>query len=248
MIKALYSGASGMLGQQMRQEAVANNIANVSTTGYKKAIPVQRGFYQIYLDAIAIDTLRPGDVPGGGMLLDGTASDFSQGATKHTGEPLDVALDGPGFFVVEGPAGNNLYTRNGHFALNEEGELVTENGYKVQGEGGAISASGANVMIGDDGRVVVDGTERGVLQVVTFDEPRMLVRVGDTMFAAPENVFPSIVEPVRMVSGAVESSNVSIAREMLNMLVTARNFEANQRVILTVDRTLDRTINDIGRV
>lgn len=247
MVKALYSAASGMFGQQLRQEAVANNIANVNTAGYKKSIPVQRGFYQIYLDAIAIDNLRPGDAPGGGMMLDATASDFSQGSIKHTGEALDVALDGPGFFVVQGPAGNNLYTRNGHFVLNEEGELVTENGYKVQGEGGAIAAIGANVMISDDGRVVVDGTEQGVLQVVTFDDPRALMRVGNSMFAAPENVIPSIAEPVKMMSGAVESSNISIAREMLDMLMTARNFEANQHVILTVDRTLDRTINDLGR-
>ena len=247
MVKALYSAASGMIGQQLRQEAVANNIANVSTTGYKKAIPAQRGFYQIFLDAIAIDNLRPGDVPGGGMLLDATASDFSQGNIKHTREPLDVALDGPGFLVVEGPAGNKLYTRSGHFALNQDGELVTENGYKVQGEGGAISAAGANIMISDDGRVVVDGAERGVLQVVTFEDARVLTRVGDTMFAAPENVFPSIAEPVKMVSGALESSNISIAREMMDMLVTARNFEANQRVILAVDSTLDKTINDVGR-
>ena len=181
------------------------------------------------------------------MLLDATASDFSQGTIKQTNEPLDAALDGPGFFAVEGPTGNNLYTRSGHFTLNEEGELVTENGYKVQGEGGAIAASGANVMIGDDGRVVVDGTERGVLQVVTFEDPRVLMRVGDTMFAAPETAYPSIAEPVRIMSGALESSNVSIAREMLNMLVTARNFEANQRVILAVDGTLDKTINDVGR-
>lgn len=247
MVKALYSAASGMFGQQLRQEAVANNIANVSTTGYKKAIAAHRGFYQIFLDAIAIDNLRPGDVPGGGMLLDGTASDLSQGAIEHTGEPFDVALDGPGFFVVQGPAGNNLYTRNGHFTLNEAGELVTENGYKVQGEGGAISASGAQPMVSDAGRVVADGTERGVLQVVTFEDPRVLIRVGDSMFAAPPNVFPSVAEPVRMVSGALEASNVSLAQEMLDMLVTARNFEANQRVILAVDSTLDKTINDVGR-
>ena len=247
MVKALYSAASGMFAQQLRQDAVANNIANVSTTGYKKAIGAHRGFYQIFLDAIAIDTLRPGDVPGGGMLLDATASDFSQGTIQHTNEPLDVALDGPGFFVVEGPGGNNLYTRSGHFTMNEDGELVTENGYKVQGEGGAIAASGANVMIGDDGRVVVDGAERGVLQVVTFEDPRVLMRVGDTMFAAPDTVFPSIAEPVRLVSNALESSNTSIAAEMIDMLVTARNFEANQRVILAVDSTLDKTINDVGR-
>jgi len=236
-----------MFAQQLRQEAVANNIANVSTSGYKKAIGAHRGFYQIFLDAVAIDALRPGDVPGGGMLLDATASDFSQGTIELTNEPLDVALDGPGFFVVEGPTGNKLYTRNGHFTLNEGGELVTENGYKVQGQGGAIAASGSNVMIGDDGRVVVDGADRGAVQVVTFEDPRVLVRVGDTMFAAPETVYPSIAEPVRVVSGALESSNTSIAAEMIDMLVTSRNFEANQRVIQAVDSTLDKTINDVGR-
>jgi flagellar basal-body rod protein FlgG len=236
-----------MIGEQLRQEAVANNIANVTTTGYKKAISAERGFYQIFLDAIAIDNLKPGDVPGGGMLLDATATDFSQGNIEHTGEPLDVALDGPGFFVLEGPAGNKLYTRSGHFTLNRDGELVTENGYKVQGEGGAISAAGANITISDDGRVVVDGAERGVLQVVTFEDPRVLARVGDTMFGAPQDVFPGIAEPVKMISGALESSNISIAKEMIDMLTTARRFEANQRVILAVDSTLDKTINDVGR-
>ena len=248
MVKALYSAASGMLGQQMRQEAVANNIANVSTTGYKKAVPTQRGFYQIYLGALAMVELQRGDVPGGGTLLDATASDFSQGPIEHTGERLDVALDGPGFFVVEGPAGTNLYTRNGHFTRNENGELVTENGYRVQGEGGAITASGADVMLTDDGRVLVDGTESGVLQVVTFDNTRKLVRVGDTMFAASPDVVPSIAETATMVPGALEASNTSIAREMLEMLTTLRNFEANQHIVRAVDSTLDRTINEVGRV
>jgi flagellar basal-body rod protein FlgF len=248
LVKALYSAASGMLGQQMRQEALANNIANVSTTGYKKAIPVERGFYQIYLNAVTVVQLERGHVPGGGMLLDATASDFSQGPIEHTGERLDVALDGPGFFVVEGPMGRNLYTRNGHFTLNENGELVTENGYRVQGEGGAITARGGNVTLSDDGRVLVDGAESGVLQVVTFDDVRVLVRVGDTMFAAPDDVVPGIEETATMVSGALEASNASVAREMLEMLTTLRNFEANQHVVRAVDSTLDRTINDVGRV
>lgn len=248
MVKALYSAASGMLGQQMRQDAVANNIANATTVGYKRAIPALKGFYQIYLDAIGVAYLERGDVPGGGMLMDATANDLSQGAIKHTGQPLDAALNGTGFFVVQDAAGTNLYTRNGHFALNENGELATENGYTVQGEGGAIVATGANVMITEDGRVVVDGAQRGALRVVTFEDPRMLMRVGDTLFAATPDIVPELAENVSVVPEALESSNVSVAKEMLNMLVTVRNFEANQRVILSVDRTLDRTINEVGRV
>jgi len=248
VIKALYSAASGMLGEQVRQEAVANNIANVSTGGYKKAIPAMRGFYQIYLNAIGAIEIDRGAVPGGGMLMDATASDFSQGPIKQTGERFDVALDGPGFFVVETAPGTTLYTRGGHFALNQSGELVTESGHKVQGQGGPITASGANVAITEDGRVMVDGSERGTLKVVTFDDPRMLARVGDTMFAAPQGVAPATPERVRVISGALESSNVSAAKEMLTMLVTARNFEANQRVLRAVDDTLDRTINDVARV
>ena len=248
MVKALYSAASGMIGQQMRQEAVANNIANVSTTGYKKAIGAQRGFYQIYLDSLVAAELRSSDIPGGGMLLDATATDFSQGPMEHTGEPLDVALDGPGFFVIEGPNARNLYTRNGHFTRNENGELVTENGYRVQGEGGAITAAGAAIVLSDDGRVFVDGSETGALQVVTFDDPHRLFRVGDTMFAVAEDVVPSIVETPKMVPGALEASNITVAREMLEMLTTMRTFEANQRIVRAVDSTLDRTINELGRV
>ena len=248
MVKALYSAASGMLGQQMRQEAVANNIANVSTTGYKKAIATQRGFYQIYLDMLAAAELRSSDVPGGGMLLDATGTDFSQGPLQDTGEPLDVALDGPGFFVIESPTGSHLYTRNGHFTCNENGELVTENGYRVLGEGGTITATGANVVLTDDGRVLVDGAEAGALQVVTFDDPRKLVRVGDSVFTVSEDVIPTIAETMKMVPGALEGSNTTVAREMVEMLTTMRAFEANQHVVRAVDRTLDSTINELGRV
>jgi flagellar basal-body rod protein FlgG len=248
LIKSLYSAASGMIGQQVRQEAVANNIANATTVGYKKAVPALKGFYQIYMDAVGAALLERGDVPGGGMLMDATASDFSQGNIRRTGEPLDAAIDGLGFFVVEDPAGTTFYTRNGHFALNQDGELVTENGYTVQGEGGAITATGSNVMITGDGRVLVDGLASGTLSVVTFADPRVLTRVGDTLFAAPPNAEPGIAETVSVVPEALESSNISVAKEMLEMLVTSRNFEANQRVILSVDRILDRTINDVGRV
>ncbi len=248
MVKALYSAASGMLGQQLRQEAVANNIANVNTTGYKKAIGAQRGFYQIYLDNLAVAELSSSDIPGGGMLLDATATDFSQGPIEHTGEPLDVALDGPGFFVIEGPNGSNLYTRNGHFTRNENGELVTENGYRVQGEGGAITVTGASIVLSDDGRIFVDGSQTGALQVVTFDDPRRLVRVGDTMFAVADDVVPSIVDTPKMVPGAIETSNTTVAREMFEMLTTLRAFEANMHIVRTVDSALDRTINELGRV
>jgi flagellar basal-body rod protein FlgF len=248
LIKSLYSAASGMLGQQVRQEAVANNIANATTVGYKKSIPALRGFYQIYLDAVGAGLLERGNVPGGGMLMDATANDFSQGSIHRTGQPLDAAIDGPGFFVVQDTSGSSYYTRNGHFALNENGELVAENGHTVQGEGGAITATGSNVMITGDGRVLVDGTESGTLRIVTFQDPRALTRVGDTLFAAPDNAVPELATNVTVVPEALESSNVLLAKEMLDMLVTSRNFEANQRVILSVDRILDRTINDVGRV
>jgi len=248
LIKSLYSAASGMLGQQVRQEAIANNIANAATVGYKKSVPALRGFYQIYLDAAGAARLDRGDVPGGGMLMDATAGDFSQGTIQRTGEPLDAAIDGAGFFVVQDATGNSFYTRNGHFTLNQNGALVTENGHTVQGEGGEITATGSNVTISDNGSVLVDGVASGTLRIVTFADPRVLTRVGDTLFAAPADAAPGLAENVSVVPEALESSNVSVAKEMLEMLVTSRNFEANQRVILSVDRILDRTINDVGRV
>ena len=139
MLRGIYAAAAGMINQRERLDVISNNLANISTTAYKRSQPVSRGFYQIFAEEVVrFPSLRGSQaVPGGGSTLDATADDFSPGPLVDTGNPLDVAIDGPGFFVVRAPAGER-YTRAGNFSLNPEGQLVTQNGEPVLGEQGAI--------------------------------------------------------------------------------------------------------------
>ena len=188
MNRAVYALASGGLAAQARLDAVTQNLANVGTAGYKAGRPVFR--------------LRPLDVEEAGLPVPPalraaaqvteaeTVRDFSQGPVHATGNPLDVAVTGEGFFVVATPRGER-YTRQGGFGLDGEGYLVTEHGDRVQGDNGDLRLGSGDVAIGEDGQVNVDGLSVGRLKLVGFGERPGLVAEGNALFAPVRGVVPA---------------------------------------------------------
>jgi flagellar basal-body rod protein FlgG len=250
MLQGLYAAASGMIAQRERLDVVANNLANIPTTGFKKADPVSRGFYQVFAEQIGRFPSPRGaaDVPGGGAAIDATSEDFSPGSIVDTGNALDVAIDGSGFFVVQTPSGER-YTRAGSFALDQQDQLVTPNGFPVLGLGGPIIISGDNMSISSDGTVTIDGVAAEQIRIVDFPEPALLTKYRQTLYGATDDVrrtATTVLTP-DLRAGALEQSNVNPIAELVALMDASRTYESQQRVITAFDETLDSAVNQIAR-
>ena len=212
MIRGLYTGASGMVAQQHRLDAISNNLANVDLNGYKRDVSIHKAFPELLIRRMSdngvlrfpvgsIDAAPVVGKLGTGVEQNEVFTHFGQGSLKETGNPFDLALDGDGFFVV-GTATGDRYTRNGSFLINDESILVTKEGLPVLGENGPIQIKKNNFVIDQQGNVYVnaalDGEGRLValeeneweaielidrLQVVEFRRPRYLAKQGDSMWA-----------------------------------------------------------------
>ncbi|GMV91571.1 MAG: flagellar basal body rod protein FlgG [Candidatus Hydrogenedentota bacterium] len=249
MIQGLYAAATGMIALEERHAIIANNLANASTSGFKRQGAVQEGFYQVFLGELGTPQLYNAERgPGGGLKTIESFADFSTGPLQHTGNPLNVALMGPGFIAVDTPGGVR-YTRDGNFTIDANGQLVTNDGFLVQGAGGGgIDVSGGRARIDGDGIVWVDGIQTGQLGIIEFADPGALLRQGDNLFAAnPESLAQSAPATETTVVGeSLEASNVQVPEEMASMILGMRAYTANQKVISSVDETVGRLINDVG--
>ncbi len=229
MENALLVGLSRQMALSRELDIVANNIANIDTTGYKAD---NAAFSQFLMPGA-----RDNDFTGNDRriaFVEDRASwiDLSPGSIEHTGNPLDVAIDGKGYLVVQTPRGQR-YSRNGALAINANGQLVTSNGDPVLGTGGPITfqATDHDVSIGPGGLITVrEGANttdapRGQLQIVGFDRPQLLRKDGGSTFMAPPGVNPNAApQGTRVVQGAVEKSNVRAVVEMARMIEITRNY------------------------
>jgi flagellar basal-body rod protein FlgG len=234
MERGLYIAAAGMLAEQVRQDALANDLANVSTPGYKNDRAAQSSFADLVL-ANRQTGAQVGELSLGARI-DALTTFLGQGALRDTGEPLDVALDGEGFIAVE-TSGGVRYTRNGQLVVDAGGRLVTASGaHTVLGDGGQPIQVGQadRLEISLDGRVTVAGREAGTIQVVALEGA---TKEGETLFAGTPGARPATTS-VRQ--GYLEGSGVDAARAMVDMIVSLRAYEAGQRVLRTIDDTLGR--------
>jgi len=228
-----------MLPAMTHLEVVANNLANLNTVGFKK----DGVFLRMVLTAE--QALGPeGEVSEASMVL----TDYSEGTLTETGRPFDLALRGDGFFTVEAPEGLR-YTRAGNFTLSPEGVLVTSDGYPVLGENGPLVIEGTQVSIGEDGEVSVDGEVVNRLLITDFAKPYALRKVGHGLFAPrSEDVVGTVAEHAVVRQGFLEGSNVQAMEEMVRMIALHRQFELDQRAVQVQDETLNKVVNDAGRV
>lgn len=249
MIQGLYTAAGGMIATESRQSVTANNIANVSTNGFKTQSPVQLGFYEIFSNKLRSPLFYESDsAPAGGVKLVETYPDMKSGILRDTNNPMNAALDGPGFFVVDTPNGER-YTRSGDFTVDTQGQLATLEGFKVQSATGQpIDVRGGQVNIARDGRVTVDGVDAGQIRLIEFEQPQRLTREGDNLFSASAAVQKQSAGAANtsVHQGALEMSNVNLPREMVQMMLGMRAYEANQRVIQGIDSSIGQLIEQVG--
>ncbi len=278
MLRGIYNSASGMLAQQSRLDSISNNLANVDKTGYKKDLTIFKAFPDMIIRRInesglgitpagSYDTMPLVGKLGTGVEVNEVYTLFDQGALKPTGNDLDLALEGKGFFTLQTERGER-YTRNGSFTINEEGVLMTHTGHPVMGENGIIKIQHNNFMINKRGEIIVNTAkdldprnpinmynnewEEAMvidrLKLADFENVREIKKEGDSMYReTPESGPPLPPENLQVKQGFLEKSNVNIVREMVDMIEVQRSYEANQKSIRTHDDTLGRLINEVAR-
>ncbi len=247
MIRGIYTSASGMIAESLRNDTIANNLANANTAGYKQDIAVTKDFNTMLIRRINDGEEQPviGSL-GTGVITDQNVTQYAAGKMLHTGNELDVALDGKGFFVVKTPQGLR-YTRNGTFTRSAQGELVNSSGYPVMGQGGTVQLPDGRISIGEDGTIQVDDSQVDRLLLVDFTGYSNLVKQGDSLFAAPATAGNAIVTG-RVRQGFIEQSNVNVVTEMINLIAGYRAYEVNAKAIQAHDQLLDKAVNEVGRV
>jgi flagellar basal-body rod protein FlgF len=242
-MSAIESLVQSMQFQWQRHEILANNLANTSTPAFKRddlALIPDNG-------AVATRSANLLALPAGGSLLQWT--DFSQGAVQGTGRSLDAAINGPGFFVIETPAGPR-YTRAGAFNVRPDGTLVGPTGTPVLGRTGIpLTLTSSNVTIGAGGEVFDGGRLVDTLRVVDFPKPYRLLKEGHGVYAAVDPlVEPADAQGFEIAGGALEASNVGTIRVMVSMIDVLRTYEASQRAMQAVEEANKHATSDIGKV
>ena len=261
MSRPLWVAKTGLDAQQTRMSVIANNLANVSTTGYKRS----RG---VFADLLYQNVRQPGgtssqdsQLPSGLMLGTGvrvvaTEKNFAQGNIFQTQNDLDIAIQGRGFLQMQQPNGDIAYTRDGSFQRNAEGTIVNAEGLVLQ-PGLTIPDGVVSLSIGNDGTVsaVIAGTATptslGTIQLSDFINPAGLQPVGKNLFietaasGSPQSANPGQDGLGTLVQGAIESSNVNVVEEMVNMIETQRAYEMNSKAIATTDEMLRFITNNL---
>ncbi len=242
------AAASGMRARMEALEMLANNLANAATAGYK----TDRESYSLYVAPEAMaDALNGfGPMPSTLPLVERHWTDFTQGALTPTGNPLDLAISGNGFFAVQGPQGP-LYTRNGGFRLSAAGVLTTADGYAVRAAGGnTIQAQGPEPLeISPEGEVRQNGQSLGRLEIVSFDRPEAIEKLGKNYFRALDpQAPPRAAAGFRIHQGKLENSNVGTPESAVRLINILRQFEMLQKAIALGAEMNRRAVEEVARV
>lgn len=251
MNQALWVAKTGLDAQQTRLAVISNNLANVSTTGYKQSRAVFEDLLYQNIRQVggqsSEDTRLPSGLSlGSGVRVVATEKLHTQGTIETTQNALDIAIDGKGFFPILLPDGTEAYTRDGSFQVSDQGQMVTASGYELQ-PGITIPADTQQITIGTDGIVSVTLVSQatpsvvGNLQITNFINPTGLQPIGENLFlesassGSPQAGTPGQTGLGRLRQGSLESSNVNIVEEMVGMIETQRAYEMNSKVISTAD-------------
>lgn len=260
MIKSLNTAATGMQAQQTNMDVISNNIANVSTTGFKKS---RAEFEDLLYQTTKEPGARSGDnavSPTGvqvglGVRTSSIQKDFEIGSAKVTKNPLDIQIEGPGFFPIQLPDGQVAYTRDGTFKKSPEGAIVDRNGHPLVPQI-TIPSNAVGIDIGPTGQVgIITGLNSvpeviGQIEIVNFVNPAGLRSVGKNLFmpsgasGVPQQGLPGSNGMGELAQGQLEASNVNIVEEMVNMITAQRAYETNSKAIQAADQML-QTINNL---
>jgi len=263
MVRGLYTAWTGMVNEQKRLDVISNNMANADTTGYKKQGVTSQSFddeftlrihdnNQYNMTRKGIGHMNPG------VKIGETYHDFSQGSFRETGNPYDLALGGEGFFAIQTTNKQGVtttkYTRDGSFTVTKEGDLVTKDGdYVLDTNGNRIRIPGAqtatDVSIDSQGNIMVNNQRIATLRIATFQNPQALLLYGENMYDATAAAgLQNGNGNATVHQGFLEMSNTNVIEEMVDMITITRAYEAGQKMIQTVDESLQKAVNEIGKV
>lgn len=254
MHAALYISKTGLSAQDTRLAAISNNLANVATAGFKKdRVVFEDLLYQIQRQPGASSSqsteLPSGMQIGTGVRVSSSQKLFTQGALQTTGEALDIGVNGRGFFEIMMPDGSSAYTRDGQFQVNANGEIVTGQGHTLN-PGLTVPADAQTITVGQDGVVTVklpgqpEPVNIGNINLVDFVNPSGLQAMGGNLYSEtiasgnPQQSTPGQNGMGRLAQGSVESSNVEVVEELVDMITTQRAYEMNSKAISTADQML----------
>ncbi|RXK05317.1 flagellar basal-body rod protein FlgG [Halarcobacter bivalviorum] len=262
MIRGLYTAATGMNSMQHQIDVTSNNISNVNTAGFKKD---RAEFQDLMYESLnytagrtSQNTINPTGMDVGlGVRISGIQKDFLQGDLKNTSNPLDIAIEGKGFFQITLPNGEIAYTRNGQFKVSDEGNIVNGNGYLLEPQI-TIPDNLVDISIGTDGIVTgkdpatEEEVEVGQITITDFINPAGLTPIGESLYRAsdasgdPIDGNPTEDQLGALRQGMIELSNVKLVNEMVDLITAQRAYEANSKAITTTDSMLD-TVNRLKR-
>ncbi|MBN2420158.1 MAG: flagellar hook-basal body protein [Deltaproteobacteria bacterium] len=236
MINGMLESSRGCMKEELRMDIISANLANINVIGYKK----DRVSFQKILNQAAVTADAPANVT--------IKPDMEQGDIRATGNELDFAISGKGFFKIETEDGIR-YTRKGNFILDIQGNLITQSGDKVLGKSGPLKIEGNNITIDKKGNIMTDTGTIGQFDIVDFEEYKGIVKQGKNLFKnsqeLPEMDIPS---ETTITQGYTELSNVNAAEEMINMIHALRAFESYQKSMRVFDDLNDKAINQVGRI
>ena len=244
MLSAFKVAVQGMTLQQQKQDQISNNLANVNTTGFKGSSLVVNSFDDYLKDS-------KGRVSANrNIRADQVAIDFSEGTLDETGNDLDLAIKGSGFFTVLGGDGVR-YTRDGSFALDQDGFLITQQGERVFGRDGFIHVEHdkGKVTVFDNGDVVQDGQKIDTLKISDFNKPYKLLRVGNNSFRPKLPNNPAIESDGFVIKQRyLETSNIDAVTSMVDMITANRTYNSIAKAMQSEDNTLDKAVNSVGKI
>ena len=260
MVKGLYTAYTGMLNEQHRMDVLANNLANAASNGYKKEGTTSESFQTVFADKIKDTSEAPNTARRIGTMMPGVKignnyTDFKEGAVKTTGNQYDLALTGNGFFAIEyknkADETSVKYTRDGNFTVTSDGYLTTQDGdFVLDTNGKHIKLDTAlDSSIASDGSIYQDGSQVATIGIKDFEDYTQLEKYGENLYQPKSEDTKAVdAEGAQVRQGYLESSNISVVDEMVSMISIQRQYEANQKLITTFDSSLDKTVNDVGRV
>lgn len=258
MFKGLYTAYTGMLNEQNRMDILTNSLANVTTVGFKKEGSTSQSFDDVLAvkikDAsVGLWNVQRTGINNPGVKIGENYTDYTQGSFRITENTYDLALDGDGFFAIEftNKAGetSTKYTRAGQFTLNREGYLVTQEGdYVLDTQNRRIQLNTLlDSTISENGTISQNGQTVAQIQVTDFEDYDYLQRYGETYFEPIEGARTTPAD-VQIYSGYLEMSNVQSVQEMVNLIAITRSYESNQKVIQTMDDTMEIAVTQLGRI
>ena len=247
MLNGMLESSRGCMKEEIRMDIISNNLANSTVIGFKK----NRIAFKQMLDDATENSRTPetgNTAQNQNNLLIAVRTDMSQGDIRSSGNDLDLAIFGKGFFKINTDNGMR-YTRKGNFTLDPQGNLVTQNGNMVMGKAGPLNLSGNEITIDGLGFVSIDGAVVGQLDIVDFENYDSLLKEGKSLFRNSPNEPEKVLSPdTRVKQGYVEISNVNVAEEMVSMIHSLRAFETYQKAIRAIDELNNQAINQVGRL